>query len=544
METIKNKNRRQRGAAAIITALCTVILLGVAAFAVDIAIYFLRLNELQNAADAGALAGARALYDPVTKSINTNANQVGHDIAEENVAQSTPVEVNWDQDLYNSDSSYNNDPNTGVRRGHWSFYNRKFTPNSSEELINILDYTTEQLDDPNSGFVNAVEVTAWRDAVPVVSFFASIFGIKDLKMKATAVAYLGFAGYIESFEVDLPIALCEDTLLFEDGNYNCTIGRMMNNGSKTATNDTARWTDFSDTRQCEEGGGVNTDLMRDAVTGEDDDCNGGNPEPIPFGTVIATGEGGMTDVMPEIRKCFEALYDEVEEAYHMWSAKLPVVNCTNDDYTANCSPVVGVAGVHILWVNDQHKKKYEFVPKYMYGPEDEYGDPILDEYSNPVFLNWPGDSPPGYGTPTYENVDRDALASLIAVLYEYYYDTDKNAFKDLTEELDMLYPGGWTVENLFVDGDGAIVDTNPDPNITAILKEKEVDGKARWASFILHFHLNNVDKNLETGELETRYAPWNEKSIYFLPSCEVDVDTGGTGGKNFGILAKTPLLVD
>jgi Flp pilus assembly protein TadG len=82
VETVKNKDRKQRGASAIITALCLFVLLGVAAFAVDTAIYFLRFNELQNAADAGALAGARVLYDPVTKLVNTGANQVGHYIAE------------------------------------------------------------------------------------------------------------------------------------------------------------------------------------------------------------------------------------------------------------------------------------------------------------------------------------------------------------------------------------------------------------------------------------------------------------------------------
>ena len=39
-------------------------------------------------------------------------------------------------------------------------------------------------------------------------------------------------------------------------------------------------------------------------------------------------------------------------------------------------------------------------------------------------------------------------------------------------------------------------------------------------------------------------APYQKKAIYFKPECEPHVPTGRTGGINFGILAKIPVLVN
>jgi hypothetical protein len=65
------------------------------------------------------------------------------------------------------------------------------------------------------------------------------------------------------------------------------------------------------------------------------------------------------------------------------------------------------------------------------------------------------------------------------------------------------------------------------------------NGQARWADFTRHFNLENVDG--VTGD--DIYAPFQKKAIYFLPSCKKSPPTGMTGGANFGVLAKTPVLV-
>jgi hypothetical protein len=59
-------------------------------------------------------------------------------------------------------------------------------------------------------------------------------------------------------------------------------------------------------------------------------------------------------------------------------------------------------------------------------------------------------------------------------------------------------------------------------------------GALRWDDFASHFNLVNVDGSP---------APYQKKAIYFLPNCEPHEPTGGTGGTNFGVLAKVPVLV-
>ncbi len=59
---LTNLFREQRGVIAIVVALLFLGLIGVAALAIDVVHLFLVKNELQNAADAGSLAGARFLY--------------------------------------------------------------------------------------------------------------------------------------------------------------------------------------------------------------------------------------------------------------------------------------------------------------------------------------------------------------------------------------------------------------------------------------------------------------------------------------------------
>jgi len=61
------------------------------------------------------------------------------------------------------------------------------------------------------------------------------------------------------------------------------------------------------------------------------------------------------------------------------------------------------------------------------------------------------------------------------------------------------------------------------------------DGQERWKSFVQAFALKNVDGSP---------APYQKKAIYFKPDCNPHLPTGRTGGVNFGILAKIPVLVN
>ena len=61
----------QEGISAVIVAVCLVMLIGFIALSIDVSHLVVARNELQNAADAGALAGAGELYNDSGKSVNT-----------------------------------------------------------------------------------------------------------------------------------------------------------------------------------------------------------------------------------------------------------------------------------------------------------------------------------------------------------------------------------------------------------------------------------------------------------------------------------------
>ncbi|AXV77819.1 MULTISPECIES: TadG family pilus assembly protein [Ralstonia solanacearum species complex] len=67
--TMRTRTRRQRGAVGVIAPMLLIVFLSIGAMAVDIAHLFVVRNELQNAADAAALAGAAGLY-PITPKPN------------------------------------------------------------------------------------------------------------------------------------------------------------------------------------------------------------------------------------------------------------------------------------------------------------------------------------------------------------------------------------------------------------------------------------------------------------------------------------------
>lgn len=69
-------------------------------------------------------------------------------------------------------------------------------------------------------------------------------------------------------------------------------------------------------------------------------------------------------------------------------------------------------------------------------------------------------------------------------------------------------------------------------------------GAERWDSFVETFNLQKPNGDLAYWSSEPQETGWRQKSIYFLPSCSFHEPKGQTGGENFGILARIPVLVD
>jgi Flp pilus assembly protein TadG len=355
------KWRDQRGVTIVIVAGLTVMFVAFVALSVDIAHLMVVRNELKNAADAGALAGARRLYFEDGSAVNFAANQVAFRAATDNDSERIAVEV------------IDPDSNSGdVQRGHWSFATQTFTPSNNDTPPDLWDVSSAELD-ADVTFVNAVRVRTRRQSTPAASFFARIMGFTGFEASAVAVAYLGFPGTLSQGEVDQPIAICRQSILLDE-EYQCNIGRMLNSGSASATHNTAGWTNFS--QPCET---ANANEMRSLV------CSGGNPVEIKFGVGIGATGGVQDNVLRDLRDCFEPT-----TRTEPWNMTLPVVDCPGNN-VSNCATVLGAVNVDVVWIsrNDADMEE-EFEDEYF--PPAAMGDwtcdPICESSSTPRACCW------------------------------------------------------------------------------------------------------------------------------------------------------------
>jgi len=430
--------RSHRGVTVVFVALALVALLSFAALAVDLGYIYVVKNELQNAADSGALAGAQVLYNDAGTSVNAGANAVAGEYAQNNRSEKVVVDVE------------------SVDRGHWNFLDhpnlpaRTFTVNNDTLAPpDLWDRTTEELD-ADTDFINAVRVVTIRRSNPAAlprHFFARVFGAAPAQVRTTAVAYIGFAGTLRPEEAQQPIAICQESIRNEDEEYTCGVGRMINSGGNVGHN-TGGWTNFS--QPCET---ANTPSVRPLI------CSTGNPLPITLGQGMGSVGGELQTAADQLRDCWTSVSGiDVAPAdgwpEQPWSLTLPVIECPANNVSP-CSTVVGAVTLNVIWITRNDKNQMNEVPRKM--------------------GNWP--------------------------------------------PADGVWPAHYTGPLVTVDTNGKCVGT----------------GLACWQSFVSYFNLQDI--------LNNSPAIYEDKTLYFLPDCSPHVPAGITGGENFGILAKIPVLV-
>lgn len=347
MKTRKSQilNRgNQDGAVAVYAAIITLLFFMFTAMAVDVGHLYGVKNELSNAADAGALAGAHELFD--------DEGNLARDSALAEAARVTSLNHTGQELVKVGD----------VQTGHWSFLDKEFTPNENTTQAEWQERSFADLDgDPN--FINAVRVVSDRGETP--SFFAKVLGYDSFSVSAEAVAYMGFAGTLFPLEADQPIVICEDTLKVDD-HYSCNIGRMINSGQDSTNNETGGWTDFSqsdeDTNVC--AGGTNATDVRNTIQ-PGGTCEGsGNPESILLGIDIATNGGQISSAFSDLRECW---LEASEDGTVPWEITLPVVTCPSNNI-GTCEEVVGAVTVNVLLITGNgNDPGYNNVPTEMAG---------------------------------------------------------------------------------------------------------------------------------------------------------------------------------
>ncbi|MHC4321966.1 MAG: pilus assembly protein TadG-related protein [Planctomycetota bacterium] len=330
--------KNERGATAVIVSILMAMLLGFTALAVDVGHLYVVRNELQNGADAGALAGARFLYTEDGAAVNPGANTMAYNAAVLNMSEGSAVEVN----LAAGD----------VQRGHWSFATRTFTPNDSLEPVDLFNTSTAELDaDPD--FINAIKVIVRRETIPVESYFARISGYQIIGHKAQAIAYIGFAGSLDAGDADQPIAICAESLLI-NGEYQCNIGRMINSGQDNTTNETGGWTDYNQENPCQ--GGTNANAVNSLV------CSTGNTNPIAYGDPMAANGGEIQSAFNSLKTCWENSHGG-----DLWELMLPVITCPGNNVSP-CEALVGAVTVDVVWITGAGED-----PTYSNVPTDHAG---------------------------------------------------------------------------------------------------------------------------------------------------------------------------
>jgi Flp pilus assembly protein TadG len=196
---IKKIRPHSRGSVLTLVALLLFVFLGIAALSIDIGYLSTTRNELQNVADAAALAGASHLgyvyssdaYENLSPAERQTFTFARADVVSviQNVATLNKAAG---VDILIDDNRTNNGNFTDVVIGLW---------NSATLEV-----------DPNLEMPDAVSVIARRDGganSPISTFFAKIFNIDSVPVSAEAAASLTGPAWVAEGELKLPIGISE-----------------------------------------------------------------------------------------------------------------------------------------------------------------------------------------------------------------------------------------------------------------------------------------------------------------------------------------------
>jgi len=154
------------GIALIWTAIFLLLFILLAGLVIDTAKVYLVSHQLQNAADAAALAGARWVKEP-----NDRARDQAKFIAGQNSAEGTPVILDW---------NYANNSNGDIIIGYFDKTARTFTPlPQTDPNVNALKVVTKRISE-NSNAVSLI--------------FGPIVNVNTANVVRSATAVVEFAG--------------------------------------------------------------------------------------------------------------------------------------------------------------------------------------------------------------------------------------------------------------------------------------------------------------------------------------------------------------
>jgi Flp pilus assembly protein TadG len=192
--SLKRKHRDERGAVAVVVAVIIVMLLGFAALVIDLGYFFVTGNELQNIADASALAATRQLGATY---------------------QSLPGAAQ---------ATYVCDDPTPIKAAAQDVASKNHAGGKNNIIVNDSDIIIGQWDGssftPTLNQPDAVRVIARRDQSAngaITTFFAKLLGKNSLELSKDAIAALTGQGNTEPGEVEIPVGI--SSYFYLPGNF-------------------------------------------------------------------------------------------------------------------------------------------------------------------------------------------------------------------------------------------------------------------------------------------------------------------------------------
>jgi Flp pilus assembly protein TadG len=315
----------ERGVTAVFMAIIIVFLTAMVSFSVDLGFAWVTKNELQNIADAAALAGTRQLgivYAalPPNQQENMSRSLTATEKAQVLAFMESVAGLNRAGGL----SGIAIDTANDVSIGTWDFTTKTLTPT----LIRPT----------------AVTVIARRDGNqngPITTFFANVMGIPTLNVSATATAALGPLGFVPPGTANFPVGISKRW--FDEG-HDC--GDSIKFQPTGTLDGCAGWHTFTTAPS-------NANSLRKILT----DLKDGSyvsPAITAGQTQLEFTGGTVASVFDEMKALYDANKDPVSGT---WDVKIPVYDSDDCGNPGGAITIVGFATATVTEVIETPEKQ-------------------------------------------------------------------------------------------------------------------------------------------------------------------------------------------
>ena len=314
----------ERGVTAIVIALLLFVLTVMASFAVDLGFAWVTRNELQNIADAAALAGSRQLgvvYSKLTPEQQKDQNRA--------LTGSEKAQV---LDILEKVAALNT---AGGKSG--------IVIAASDISIGTWDFKTKTLT-PTIVRPTAVSVTARRDGNangPIGTFFANVMGVSEMNVQATATAALGPLGTLAPGEGNIPVGISKRW--FDEGR---ACGDSIKFHPTGTLDGCAGWHTFTD-------GPSNASRLNKVLTGLEDESYV-SPEIIAGQTELEFTGGTLASAFDAMKSLYDANKDPMTGE---WDVKIPVYDSDDCSNPNGAIKIVGFATATVTQVIEAPDKQ-------------------------------------------------------------------------------------------------------------------------------------------------------------------------------------------